>query len=123
MSLSALSTDSIGYCCSAVQPRVAVRTLGSPRAASWRRPTAVATISAVKKNAVRDVAASGPTPQYPIVSVDNALKVLLLLAERTELRLTDVSDYLGVASSSAHRMLAMLLYPGFVRQDPKTKAY
>jgi DNA-binding IclR family transcriptional regulator len=97
--------------------------LESPSAAWWQRPTAVATISAVKKTAVTDVAASGPTPQYPIESVDNALKVLLLLAERTELRLTEVSDYLGVASSSAHRMLAMLLYRGFVRQDPKTKAY
>lgn len=62
-------------------------------------------------------------PQYPIESVDNALKVVLLLAERGELRLTDVSDYLGVASSSAHRMLAMLLYRGFVQQDPKTKIY
>ncbi|WP_235690169.1 IclR family transcriptional regulator [Mycolicibacterium gadium] len=67
--------------------------------------------------------ASGPMPQYPIESVDNALKVVLLLAERGELRLTDVSDYLGVASSSAHRMLAMLLYRGFVQQDPKTKIY
>jgi len=77
----------------------------------------------VKKTAVTDVAASGPPPQYPIESVDNALKVLLLLADRTELRLTEVSEYLGVASSSAHRMLAMLVYRGFVRQDPKTKAY
>ena len=100
-----------------------VRALQGPSAASWLRPSAVATISAVKKTAVTDVAASGPTPQYPIESVDNALKVLLLLAERTELRLTEVSEYLGVASSSAHRMLAMLVYRGFVRQDPKTKAY
>ncbi|MGH3622397.1 MAG: helix-turn-helix domain-containing protein, partial [Sciscionella sp.] len=36
-------------------------------------------------------------PQYPIESVDNALKVLLLLGERDELRLTEVSEYLGVA--------------------------
>ena len=67
--------------------------------------------------------ASGPVPQYPIESVDNALKVVLLLAERGEFRLTEVSEYLGVASSSAHRMLAMLLYRGFVQQDPKTKIY
>jgi DNA-binding IclR family transcriptional regulator len=67
--------------------------------------------------------ANGPVPQYPIESVDNALKVVLLLAERGELRLTDVSEYLGVASSSAHRMLAMLVYRGFIRQDPKTKIY
>ncbi len=65
----------------------------------------------------------GPVPQYPIESVDNALKVLLLLGERDELRLTDVSEYLGVASSTAHRLLAMLQYRGFVRQNEHTKAY
>jgi DNA-binding IclR family transcriptional regulator len=69
------------------------------------------------------VTASGPVPQYPIESVDNALKVLLLLGERSSLRLTDVSQYLGVASSTAHRLLAMLQYRGFVQQDPKSKAY
>jgi DNA-binding IclR family transcriptional regulator len=62
-------------------------------------------------------------PQYPIESVDNALKVLLLLGERSELRLTEVSEYLGVASSTAHRVLAMLQYRGFVRQNERTKAY
>jgi DNA-binding IclR family transcriptional regulator len=62
-------------------------------------------------------------PQYPIESVDNALKVLLLLGTRDELRLTDVSEYLGVASSTAHRLLAMLQYRGFVRQNERTKAY
>ena len=66
---------------------------------------------------------SGPVPQYPIESVDNALKVLLLLGERSSLRLTEVSQYLGVASSTAHRLLAMLQYRGFVQQDPTTKAY
>jgi len=35
---------------------------------------------------------AGPVPQYPIESVDNALKVLLLLGERDELRLTEVSE-------------------------------
>src|SRR3954463_1007287 len=65
----------------------------------------------------------GATPQYPIESVDNALRVLLLLGERPKLRLTDVSQYLGVASSTAHRLLAMLQYRGFVRQDVPTRSY
>jgi DNA-binding IclR family transcriptional regulator len=65
----------------------------------------------------------GATPQYPIESVDNALRVLLLLGERPTLRLTDVSQYLGVASSTAHRLLAMLQYRGFVRQDVPTRTY
>ena len=65
----------------------------------------------------------GATPQYPIDSVDNALKVLLLMGERPQLRLTDVSRYLGVATSTAHRLLAMLQYRGFVRQDAATRSY
>lgn len=64
-----------------------------------------------------------PVPQYPIESVDNALKLLLLLGERPEIRLTDATRYLGVASSTAHRVLAMLAYRGFVRQDPVSKVY
>lgn len=67
--------------------------------------------------------AAGPVPQYPIESVDNALKVLLLLGERSSLRLTEVSKYLGVATSTAHRLLAMLQYRGFVQQDPASRAY
>jgi DNA-binding IclR family transcriptional regulator len=56
-------------------------------------------------------------------SVDNALQILMLLVTRTEIRLTDVSVHLGVASSTAHRLLAMLQYRGLIRQDPRTKAY
>ena len=65
----------------------------------------------------------GSPPQYPIESVDNALKVLLLVGERPSLRLTDVSNHLQVASSTAHRLLAMLQYRGFVRQDAATRGY
>lgn len=64
-----------------------------------------------------------PVPQYPIESVDNALRVLWLVGERASLRLTDVSQYLGVASSTAHRVLAMLQYRGFVQQNAATRAY
>lgn len=65
----------------------------------------------------------GPAPQYPIESVDNALRVLLLLGDNPSLRLTDVSQYLSVASSTAHRLLAMLQYRGYVRQDAATRSY
>lgn len=77
------------------------------------------------KKSEEDAPASigGPEPQYPIESVDNALKVLLLLGERSELRLTDVANYLGVATSTAHRLLAMLHYRGFIRQGERGKAY
>ena len=83
-----------------------------------------ATVSAMEKSSgVDPVVPSGPRPQYPIESVDNALKILLLLGERSDLRLTEVADYLGVASSTAHRLLAMLQYRGFVRQERRSKAY
>ena len=64
----------------------------------------------------------GSTPQYPIDSVDNALKVLLLMGDQPRPRLTDVSHYLGVASSTAHRLLAMLQYRGFVGRTPPRAA-
>jgi len=67
-------------------------------------------------------AAIGPAPRYPIESVDNALALLLLFAEQPRVRLTDVSRHLGVASSTAHRLLAMLQYRGYVQQD-STRAY
>lgn len=71
----------------------------------------------------RRAASRGTPPQYPIESVDNALRLLLLLVDKPKIRLTDASVYLGVASSTAHRLLAMLLYRGFVVQDPLTKLY
>lgn len=67
--------------------------------------------------------AAGGAPQYPIESVDNALRLILLLGERQELRLSDAASYLGVATSTAHRILAMLVWRGFVRQNPQTKIY
>src|ERR1700739_1389524 len=68
-------------------------------------------------------AADSLAPQYTIESVDNALKLLLLLGEQPQIRLSEATRYLGVASSTAHRLLAMLTYRGFVRQHPVSKAY
>ena len=70
----------------------------------------------------RQPEAIGPAPRYPIDSVDKALKLLLLFSEQPRIRLTDVSQHLEVASSTAHRLLAMLQYRGFVQQDA-TRAY
>lgn len=64
-----------------------------------------------------------PGPTYPITSVDNALRLLRLVGEREQLRLSDASSYLGVAHSTAHRLLAMLVHHDFIRQDPVTKIY
>jgi DNA-binding IclR family transcriptional regulator len=64
-----------------------------------------------------------PPPQYPIESVDNALRLLWLIAERSSVRMTEAARYLGVASSTAHRLLAMLEYRGLVAQNPVSRAY
>lgn len=62
-------------------------------------------------------------PRYPINSVDNALRLLLMFREQRLIRVADASESLGVVRSTAHRLLAMLQYRGFIQQDPETKAY
>lgn len=62
-------------------------------------------------------------PAYPISSVDNALRLLRLFREQDSVRLTEACAYLEVAHSTAHRLLAMLVHHGFVKQDAKTRAY
>src|SRR5262249_37604507 len=60
-----------------------------------------------------------PRPTYPIASVDNALRLLLLVAQRSRLRLSEASEALGVAPSTAHRLLAMLVFHDLVRQEDR----
>jgi IclR family transcriptional regulator, acetate operon repressor len=67
--------------------------------------------------------AFGGAPRYPIESVDNALRLLSLFRTTPRLRVKDAADALGVASGTAHRLLAMLVYRGYVAQDPVTKLY
>lgn len=61
-------------------------------------------------------------PPYAIESVDNALQLLLLLRRDGSLRVSTAAKELGVARSTAHRLLAMLKYRGFVVQD-RQRAY
>lgn len=56
-------------------------------------------------------------PRYPIEAVDNALLLLQLLRDGGKLRLKDAAAELGVSPSTAHRLLAMLVYRGFAVQD------
>ena len=67
-----------------------------------------------------------PTSQAPsalIDSVDHAMRLLMLFQDRPELRVTDVAKELGVARSTAHRLLSTLTWRGFVAQDRVSKAY
>jgi DNA-binding IclR family transcriptional regulator len=62
-------------------------------------------------------------PPYPIGSVDNALRLLAMLRTRSSITVSEASEELAVARSTAHRLLGMLRHHGFVRQDPETRAY
>lgn len=86
-------------------------------------PPAMSTILRMEISETDTVSKYGTPPQYPIESVDNALRLLLLFETQPSIRLTDASSYLGVASSTAHRLMGMLLYRGFVRQNPATRVY
>ncbi|UBU10491.1 IclR family transcriptional regulator [Nonomuraea gerenzanensis] len=56
-------------------------------------------------------------PPYALGSVDNALLVLHMLRDRGRVQVTDVAGELGIARSTAHRLLAMLVYRDFAVQD------
>jgi DNA-binding IclR family transcriptional regulator len=56
-------------------------------------------------------------PAYGIDSVDHALHLATVLQQEGPLRVTDAAQRLGVARSTAHRLLAMLVYRDFAEQD------
>ncbi|MHB8694996.1 MAG: IclR family transcriptional regulator [Solirubrobacteraceae bacterium] len=55
-------------------------------------------------------------PAYAIESVDHALHLAQLLQQEGPLRVTDAADRLDVSPSTAHRLLAMLVYRDFAEQ-------
>ena len=67
--------------------------------------------------------AANDKPAYPIGSVDSALRLLLMVGERERVRIADASKELGVARSTAHRLMQMLQYYDLVKQDPESKVY
>lgn len=62
-------------------------------------------------------------PSYPIESVDNALRLLLMFRTQNSIRVSEAGEAIGVARSTAHRLLAMLQYHGFVVQDEPSRDY
>lgn len=68
-------------------------------------------------------AAERERPAYAIESVDSALRLLHLFLVSEQVRVSEAAAHLGVAPSTAHRLLAMLQYHGFVTQDPRTHEY
>lgn len=55
-------------------------------------------------------------PPYAIESVDNALRILQVLRDSGQVRVSEVAAELGIARSTAHRLLAMLVYRDFAIQ-------
>ncbi|GER24277.1 hypothetical protein NCCP1664_27720 [Zafaria cholistanensis] len=56
-------------------------------------------------------------PQPPIESVDRALQLAQVLRHEGALTVTDAAELLGVAPSTAHRILTALTFRGFAVQD------
>ena len=56
-------------------------------------------------------------PAYAITSVDHALRLAAILQLEGSLTVAEASERLGVARSTAHRLLQMLIYRDFARQD------
>ncbi len=74
-------------------------------------------------SSVPELDSSVKPPNYPIESVDNALKLVLTLMDRPALAVSEAGELLEVAPSTAHRLLSTLQYRGFVEQDPVTRLY
>jgi DNA-binding IclR family transcriptional regulator len=64
-----------------------------------------------------------PDQRAGLSSVDNALRLLALLGERRAMRVSDAAEELGVARSTAHRLLSSLRAHGFALQDKANGAY
>ncbi|MER6814585.1 IclR family transcriptional regulator [Spirillospora sp. NPDC000708] len=56
-------------------------------------------------------------PPYAVASVDNALRIATMLQLEGPLTVTEVARRIGVANSTAHRLLAMLVYRDFAVRD------
>jgi IclR family acetate operon transcriptional repressor len=61
-------------------------------------------------------------PPYAIESVDNALRILQIIRDSGQVRVSQVAAELGIARSTAHRLLAMLVYRDFALQS-EDRAY
>ncbi|MFF2009989.1 IclR family transcriptional regulator [Streptomyces sp. NPDC058195] len=56
-------------------------------------------------------------PPYPVASVDHALRAAAILQLEGGSTVSQIAERLGVARSTAHRILAMLVYRDFAVQD------
>jgi DNA-binding IclR family transcriptional regulator len=62
-------------------------------------------------------------PLHPVSSVENAFRILVMLRSRPSVRVSEVAAELGVARSTAHRLLTTMLAYEALEQDPVTREY
>lgn len=62
-------------------------------------------------------------PAYPIQAVEHALVLLELFSQRHRLSVTEAAKALGVAASTASRLVAMLRHHGYVEIEQGSRAY
>jgi DNA-binding IclR family transcriptional regulator len=60
-------------------------------------------------------------PTYPIESVDRALVILHVLRDQGSVSIAEIARELKVAPSTAHRLLAMLVYRDFAERDDRQR--
>lgn len=60
-------------------------------------------------------------PAYALGSVDRALRVMHMLRDGTPVRISAVAQNLGIGVSTAHRIMAMLVFHGFAVQDSQRR--
>ena len=63
------------------------------------------------------------TPRHGLNSVDRALRLIQLLRSEGPLGVSEAADFLGVAPSTAHRVLSTLAHRGFARQGDDRRYY
>jgi DNA-binding IclR family transcriptional regulator len=71
----------------------------------------------------RDDVQGEPSARDSAGAVDNALRTLQLLGDRRTIKVSEVAAHLGVARSTAHRLLSTLASYGAVVQDPGSPTY
>ena len=58
-----------------------------------------------------------------VQSIDRALLLLEIVADHDGISLTELSKLAQLNKATVHRLLATLVYNGYVEQDPKTGHY
>lgn len=69
------------------------------------------------------VSEQGAQPRYPIESVGNVLVAADLLRSQPSIRVSELADRLGVARSTAHRLVSSLVAHGFAEPDDASQGY